>query len=197
MGQVSKPCGLVVPVSLYRIPSQLYWELANYKRSSDTGVRAVSSRNIISILCYFLSRHQNCISRAAGGPWSVITNVPSSKTTGTHALASALSLVPSFKSVYEELLVRGPASVGHLRASDTGFTTRGPLTGERVLLIDDTFTSGARAQSAASALALSGADVMAIVPIGRVFKPGYSDETRAWWESRKSMPFDFDTCCIH
>jgi predicted amidophosphoribosyltransferase len=38
----------------------------------------------------------------------------------------------------------------------------------RILLVDDTFTSGATFQSAASALALGGADVIAGVVIGRV-----------------------------
>jgi hypothetical protein len=40
-----------------------------------------------------------------------------------------------------------------------------------VLLLDDTYVSGARAQSAAAALRLSGARAVLIVPLGRVLRP--------------------------
>lgn len=46
------------------------------------------------------------------------------------------------------------ASVDHNKADDDAFTVSRPLSGERVLLIDDTLTTGARLQSAASALGL-------------------------------------------
>ena len=42
--------------------------------------------------------------------------------------------------------------------------------GARVLLLDDTYVSGARSQSAAAALRLAGA-VPVIVPLGRVLRP--------------------------
>jgi hypothetical protein len=41
----------------------------------------------------------------------------------------------------------------------------------RVLLLDDTYVSGARAQSAAAALRLAGAHRVLIVPLGRVIRP--------------------------
>ncbi len=199
MGQVSRPCSLVVPVSLYEIPSQLYNELADYKRSTNPAVRAQSSLKVVSILCHFLGRHRRCIAAAAGDDWSVITNVPSSSVgaTGEHALVKALRRVPSAFAQYENLLDRGPTAIGHNRASDTGFTATRALSGARVLVIDDTFTSGARAQSAASTLALAGASVVAIVTVGRVFNPEWSDTTKAFWSARTAQPFDFDVCCIH
>ena len=41
----------------------------------------------------------------------------------------------------------------------------------RVLLLDDVYVSGSRAQSAAAALRLSGARSVLIVPVGRVLRP--------------------------
>ena len=41
----------------------------------------------------------------------------------------------------------------------------------RALLLDDTYVSGARSQSAAAALELAGARSTLIVPIGRVLRP--------------------------
>ena len=99
---------------------------------------------------------------------------------------------------YEDLLVRDHRTeIDHNEASDTGYDSRRRLAGERVLLIDDTFTSGARAQSAASTLALAGAKVAAIVVVGRLFDPEFSETTKTFWEDRLAHPFSFDTCCVH
>ncbi len=163
-------------------------------------VRAQSSLRVISILCHFLWLHRTCIAESAGDDWSAITGVPSSTDRGAdqHPLIRALQRVPSAYDEYEDLLERGPTSIGHNRASDTGYVVRHPerdLTGKRVLLIDDTFTSGARSQSAASALALAGAEVVAIVVIGRVIDPRWSGEE--YWAERRAQDFSFDTCCVH
>ena len=199
MQQVTHPCSRVVPISLYEIPSQLYRELAGYKRSNEPAIRAQSSLRVISILCHFLWLHRTCIAESTGGDWSIITGVPSStdRGTGEHPLIRALQLVPSAYAEYEDLLKRGPASIGHNRASDDGYVARRPLSGERVLVIDDTFTSGARSQSAASALAQAEAEVVAIVVVGRVINPGFSPTTKAFWEERRTQDFSFDTCCVH
>ncbi len=48
------------------------------------------------------------------------------------------------------------------------------LEGARVLLLDDTYVSGARAQSAAAALRLAGAASVVVVALGRVLRPDRS-----------------------
>ena len=98
---------------------------------------------------------------------------------------------------YDDLLERGSTAIDHRRASNTGYVAKRQMKGERVLLIDDTFTSGARAQSAASTLALAGAKVAAIVVVGRVFDPEFSDTDKTFWDDRLAHPFSFDTCCVH
>lgn len=162
-------------------------------------VRNQSSLRVVSILCHFLGRHRACIAAEAGGDWSTITGVPSTSgsTPGEHALVRALRRVPSSFAEYEDLLARGPTAIGHNRASDSGYVVKRSPVGLRVLLVDDTFTSGARAQSAASALSLAGAEVVAIVVVGRVFNPRWSETTQAFWSDRLAQPFDFDTCCLH
>jgi len=49
------------------------------------------------------------------------------------------------------------------------------MDGKRILLIDDTLTTGATAQSAASALSNGGATVVGILTIGRMIKPSFSE----------------------
>ena len=62
-----------------------------------------------------------------------------------------------------------------MRPDPAAFTVPPPnlagLRGARVLLLDDTYVSGARSQSAAAALGRSGAHAV-IGPLGRVLRPG-------------------------
>lgn len=105
--------------------------------------------------------------------------------------------MPSFFEAYEPLLVPGTIAVGHNSANDAGYRVTRHLSGERVLLVDDTYTSGARAQSAASALSIAGAHVVAIVPVGRVINPA-AEHVTTWWNDRQAerFRFTFDTCCL-
>jgi adenine/guanine phosphoribosyltransferase-like PRPP-binding protein len=92
----------------------------------------------------------------------------------------------------------GPGSVAteHNLADDRGFVPARDVRGQAFLLIDDTFTSGARIQSAASALALAGGDVVAALVVGRVINPERSPASRELWERVKGIPFSFDQCCL-
>ena len=55
------------------------------------------------------------------------------------------------------------------------FTAVRALAGERVLLVDDIWTTGARAQTAAAALLAAGASTVAALVIGRFINPGFGD----------------------
>lgn len=71
----------------------------------------------------------------------------------------------------------------------------GLLDRARVLLVDDTFTTGARAQSAASSPARAGARVVAVLTIGRVIDPDWNDNCREIWRHAEDRPFPFESCC--
>jgi orotate phosphoribosyltransferase len=63
-----------------------------------------------------------------------------------------------------------------------------------VLLIDDTWTSGASIQSAAGALRVAGSGPVGALVLGRHISAGYADN-----EARlKALPPPFDwSCCVH
>ena len=65
-----------------------------------------------------------------------------------------------------------------------------------MLLIDDTYTSGATVQSAASALQMAGAKVVAVVVVGRYVKPDFNYRTQALWDEVSSEVFSFGSCCL-
>jgi hypothetical protein len=127
---------------LYEIPSQLHHILRHYKSGGYPRLEADFSTRVVSLLAHFLRHHGSCIETAAGGGWDVITAVPSSRQrAGEHPLVTAIRRVRSLRDQFELLLERGPEQVGHNTASDNGFRVARSVRGERVLLIDDTFTS--------------------------------------------------------
>jgi hypothetical protein len=95
-----------------------------------------------------------------------------------------------------DVLRRGTVQVDHRRADDLGFLVDADVDGARILLLDDTLTTGARVQSAASALQLAGGQVVGAVVVGRVIRPEWSKESAALWSAARSRRFSFDTCCL-
>jgi predicted amidophosphoribosyltransferase len=127
----------------------------------------------------------------------VITVVPSSsQRDGAHPLERVIAMAEPLAERFREALRRGDGPLGHNQASDTGYVVTDDIAGVNVLLVDDTFTTGARIQSAASALALAGAYVVAAIPIGRFISPGFNEATAVLWETARAKRFDFDRCCL-
>lgn len=181
-GQVSWPCARVEVVSLYRTGGVLHRALRGYK-DGPPATRAVLSGRVAALVTRFLWE-QGPVLAPAG--WDGIVVVPSTTgRPGCHPLERALAgsrwLAPQLLT---GVLGRGPVEAHHRAAADRVFTVapEAELAGARVLLLDDTWTTGARAQSAASALQTAGAEVTAAVVVGRVVTPVAGAPTGTWWE---------------
>jgi hypothetical protein len=194
--QLRRPCFRVAPISLYAIPGGLHADLRRYKDGRDAGERRRSAAAVVSLLARFVFDHGECLRRSRAGGWDFLTTVPSTDRPGPHPLGAALRMVPWLAEQHRSTLVRGAAPLGHNLASDDGFVPVQDVRQARVLLVDDTYTSGARAQSAASALQLAGAWVVAVVPVGRVIDPGHGPHALAYWRERSGRSFDFGRCCL-
>lgn len=195
--QVSYPLRTVVPISLYEVPGQLHHVLRGYKDSPSSQVRDKFSLLVAALLTRFMRRHGDCLIASAGAGWDVITAVPSGRARiAPDPVVSSIHLSRELRSQYVSSLVRGPGPLAHRQASDKAFTVIQDLRGKRVLLVDDTFTTGAAMQSAASSLSTSGAHVVAGIVVGRVIDPGFNLETAALWSQAVGRPFDFERCCL-
>jgi predicted amidophosphoribosyltransferase len=200
-GLVTHPLGLVVPISLTRtdMEAQLHNVLRDYKYATDEGVRDQHRLHIAALLLRFLARHAPCIERAAGTRIDTITVVPSKQgRPGAHPLEQAIALARSLEKRHVRLLTPGPGTIGRNAPADDGFIASVSARGRRVLVVDDTFTSGAKLQSAASALTLGGATVVAGLVLGRVIDVSNDEypEKAALWKERIRVPFSFDVCCL-
>jgi orotate phosphoribosyltransferase len=197
MQQVTYPTGQVVPISLYTLDSQLWHVLRYYKDGSGPGAQ-VFAQQIAAIIARFAARHLRCVAGLLGGDPAAVTIVPSTRAerTGTHPLESAIARVVALAPRYAPLLARGPADPDHNLADDDAFIVTRRLRGERVLLVDDTLTTGARVQSAASALRLGGASAVAALVVGRVIDPDRNENCRRIWSRARATPFTFEECCL-
>ena len=106
------------------------------------------------------------------GRWNLVVTVPSTQRPSGSPVDALVARVPALACRHRPLLERGPEVTGHLLASRRGFSVRPPidplwLAGSRALVVDDTITTGARAQSAAAALRMAGVRVVGVVALGR------------------------------
>jgi hypothetical protein len=203
MGQVTHSLDLVVPISLYLGHEQLHHVLRGYKDPSVFRLsgqqRSLFEARVAAAIARFLADHEAHIVGAGGGAGitDALISIPSSRgRLGNPPLFDALSRVPGVRDRLH-LALASDQPVRHLKARDDGFrVVDHGLADQRVLIVDDTFTSGAAIQSAASALAFAGVDVVAAVVLDRYIE--ISDEyqpTMAWWtEHRRNTPFSFTTC---
>jgi hypothetical protein len=179
------------------VREQLHHVLWSYKNVTAADLRWRFRAQVAATIGLFLSQHGDCIRNAAGRKWEGITVVPSSGArAGTHPLLETLRMITPWDEKLIETMRKGPAQVGHTIADDAGFEVTRNVAGQSLLLVDDTLTSGARLQSAASALSLAGADVVAAVVVGRVMNPDFSEPAHQLWDRCRQVTYSFDRCCL-
>ena len=188
----------VVPISLAVKDKQLAIELWRYKNASDEATRNTLRPRLAAVLWRFLSQHERCVAQAAGAEaFEVVTTVPSTQGRPTPVQRIARAVGPA-REKYKALLSANPAvEPGRsIRRDRYLVSDEHDVEGASVLLIDDTWTSGGHAQSAAAALKLAGAEHVAVVVIGRHFNPAYGPSSK-YLRAAQQTAFDWDQCCVH
>ena len=187
----------VSPISYSVAHEQLHHALAGYKRPpADVALRF--QLELASVVWRYLERHEACLARAAGvARFQLVTTVPSShagrdRTHPLHRMANDLCGVT--RERHRRLLSRTDTPVPPRTARPDKFAAQ-PLDGESILLIDDTWTTGANARSAAAALTAAGAGAVAVLVIGRHLHRDYGDNHRRLAEL--TAPFDWEMCAHH
>ena len=188
----------VAPVSYSVAHEQLHHALAAYKRAPDPTARAFR-RELAAVLWRYLDRHEACLARAAGvDAFTVVTTVPSGtrERDASHPLRHIVGeLVGPTRDRYSPLLRRTDTRVSPRTADANKYDARQALNEHAVLLIDDTWTTGASARSAALALRRAGAGTIAVLVLGRHLHRDYRDNARRL--SALPTPFDWDDCAHH
>jgi predicted amidophosphoribosyltransferase len=197
-GSVSPRIAAVAPISYSFSGGQLHHALAGYKRTKGAASRRMSVE-LAAIVWRFLAEHEPCVARAAGvDRFTIVTTVPSGDRgrDERHPLRRIVAeLCGPTRERQDRLLLRSEADVAG-RAFHAGkYTAVRDLRGESVLLIDDTWTTGVNAQSAAAALREAGAGQVGAVVIGRYLNRGWHQNERRLHALPR--PFDWNTCALH
>jgi hypothetical protein len=165
---------VVAPVAYAVKGGRLAGDLWRYK-SGSAGATEAGAR-LAAMLARFLGEHSDQVWRAAGmavGP-ELAAIVPSGQ--GRPGLHPLLGIVASCVDVPIVPLCTAPGAAARARGLADGvtagwLTVGGGVAGAELLLVDDTWVSGASAQSAAAALKAAGARRVALVVIGRHVDP--------------------------
>ncbi len=173
----------VFPVRLCPLPSPLYAVLMGYKEAPVREARDRFAPMVRMLVSQYAAAHAPCLAAAAGGALDAVLPVPSTARPSGAPLAGVEGLDRAacahvLATWVPGALIRAAAPVGHMRPDAGAFTVpsslRHLIDGRRVLLLDDTYVSGARSQSAAAALRRAGARAVVIVALGRVLRPDRS-----------------------
>ena len=173
--QLGLPLVPVVVLGEYRVGDAHHRQLRGYKDGPTRAARARYRDELVAGLAAWTRAHgRQLLDRF--GPWSVVTTVPSTWRPGPAPAETLVEGVPSLAERHLRLLGRGRGVVDHLVAARDGFAPldgveRAGLEGLSVLVFEDSLTTGSRAQSAAAALRVAGAQVVGILAMGRALAP--------------------------
>jgi hypothetical protein len=178
----------VLPVALCRPGDELHGALRRYKDAPAVTARRHFTRVLTGAVTGFVDAHGPCLERAAGN-WEALAVVPSTHRGGrSDPCPSPFDVVaagvPALATRPRAPLWRGSGVAAHLRPGADAFAVPAPASGRRVLLVDDTWVTGARARSAAVALDRAGWSVVAILVVGLAVDPAASQWRAAWWRAR-------------
>lgn len=176
----------VLPVTMSIAGGVVHHHLRTYKDAFDGGARDQATNRLAALLALFLRAHRDCV-----GEFDVAVCVPSARRVAMRAVVDRLS---SLQGRIVDALA--DTSEANPRCADPDrFTVldRSLVEGQRVLLVDDTFTTGGSLFSAAHTLRTAGATIVGPVVIGRHVNPDYppSELMLEWLGDR---PWAEDRC---
>ncbi|QHF92663.1 hypothetical protein DEH18_00660 [Streptomyces sp. NHF165] len=157
---------------------------------------------LASLLWTFMSKHLSCVERAYGGAFDLRIAIPSHPDArgGVDHLQSVIDLVEDFDSEWNTgALVKSNSSKAGARRSRIEadlFVADPMVSGKRILLFDDTFTTGGTMASAAHALKRGGARSVIGMAFGRQLKADWPD-SQEFVEFLSGRELNLEQCVVH
>ena len=168
----------VVPISLSIHLRQLHHHLRNYKDGLRPEVRETLTLRLAALLGVFLAYHlDSCL----GGQVHRVATVPSSRRDAPWQIIRRLR---QFSGQANPLTYE----------PDRGLTVNADVQGQRVLLVDDTFTTGQSLFAAHRTLTDAGATVAGPVVLGRHIRPEWPP-SKELLKRLDSTTWDSTRCC--
>jgi predicted amidophosphoribosyltransferase len=206
--RLCKACGFalnsldeVLPITYSENLGQMHLALRMYKDNDPRSNYA--ALRIAAILWRFLREHERCLAGRVGvHRFGLVATVPSStaERDETNRLRKIVRTMGPTADRFTRVLTPAKGAPDNRDFDPLRYTVdEAAVSGQDVLLIDDTWAKGGHAQSAGFALNAAGARTVALVVIGRHLTPDWRAGERSCHEIFRSLPkaFDWSTCAIH
>lgn len=185
LGETPRSMPPVLPMLAFRPGDVWSVTLRRYKDAPVIAARRHFARLLTEEAERFLTVHVGCLEKQTGGFDSycvVPTSRPQARALSRHPLEAVLTGVSTLAS--SEVVRMAPVEAArHLRPNVDAFVPVecSRVSERRVLLVDDSWVTGARALSAVMALRAARATVAGVVVIGRSVDPSASSNSKSWW----------------
>ena len=191
--RLQRPSVNVTPISWYRRESVLRSWITTYKPDIDQqhGESGASPEECVEAVSTLMSAFFAANHHLYEAVDSVLV-VPSTRRLPPHPLEGVISNTSVGARLRVGGLRRTAEPLDHRLANATAYAVESDLEGQRILLVDDVYASGARLQSAAAALTAAGVHVSNSVVIARRNNPGYHPAIQAQWDDATTRTFQWD-----
>lgn len=179
--------GSIIPMSVAINPSAWYSRLVTYK-----GFQRVHGHTLAGLIGTFIIAHRPRIESRLGGPIDLIIPVPSKRGIpfDDQPLRRVISAIIPFRDKVHDVVRFKPGVTLERQEYDPDvFIVDASVCGQRIVLIEDTWVSGATAVSAAGALLEWGADALAMLPVARMVETSYHGKDHPYF-ARVRAPHD-------
>lgn len=174
----------VLPIALMTSEHPLYDALRGYKGSLDEGARRRHRMTAAALLATFVRNHAACM-----GEFDFVTAIPSMRRVAVREL---IDRITGLSEHYQDVItVRAPWTTRD--PSEDRYVATRLARGKRVLVIDDTFTSGSTLFSACHALTSAGAIVVGPIVIGRYVRTDF-EPSRQLVDRLRGQPWRPERC---
>jgi hypothetical protein len=163
--------------------------MRGYKNTAFGG--SGSYKQTVSLLAALgLVGHIRCPGRMLGTPvsaWATVSSLPARPSPGAHPLHQIVSSLAKPGSI-EVVLTPTPELVNPRDVSASHYAASAEADGRHVLIIDDTWTGGGHATSAALAAQAAGASHVSVLVLARWLAIGWEATTPTWARRHLATP---------
>ena len=195
---------VLVPITYSVHMGQMHDALRGYKDDPRREVRRFHAVRLTAILWRFLESHERCIAAAAGvDGFDLVATVPSKSSDRDEQRAHLRIIVGQWchptADRWRRVLQPADPPILDRSFSEVRYVADAAAAGKRVLLIDDTWTTGSAMQSAAAALRQAGAQAVAGLVIGRHLHMDFDWDSGSTVQEYRKLPrlFDWNICAMH